>query len=215
MLYCIRRYHPRRKTVGHGLQRGVLLLEKVLYAVWVRHVSRNLVLVAKNEIIRVIQNLSRLAFFEGDLALHGDQHGGRPPRRRIKQQRHRFQGQHLAPQHRITVRRIGYHSKRSLRKEFMHRCSRQPLFDAVTRRLVFQRRYRNDVNALRQRVAPPPHAIPAAGTPRRNTYERNSNPPPHGTNFSASFTAFKAGSGLLSAAPQSQKELPSEGSLSG
>src|SRR5260370_37852925 len=97
----------------------------------------------------------------------------------------------------------------------MHRGIRKPLSDAVTRRLVSQRGYRNDVNALRQRVAPPRHVIPAAGTPRRNTYERNSNPPPHGTNFSASFTAFQAGNRILSAAPQSQKVLPSEGSLSG
>src|SRR5260370_17583778 len=97
----------------------------------------------------------------------------------------------------------------------MHRSSRQPLFDAVTRRLVFQRRYRNDVNALRQRVGPPRHVIPAAGTPRRNTYECNSNPPLHGTNFSASFTALQAGNRILSAAPQSQKVLIAEGSFSG
>src|SRR5712664_358634 len=87
----------------------------------------------------------------------------------------------------------------------MHRSSRQPLFDAVTRRLVLQRRYGNDVNALRQRVAPPRHVIPAADTPRRNTYERNSNPPLHGTNFSASFTAFHAGNRILSAAPQNHQ----------
>src|SRR5216684_5291671 len=98
----------------------------------------------------------------------------------------------------------------------MHRSSRQPLFDAVTRRLVLQRRYRNDVNALRQRVAPPRHVIPAASAPRRrNTHEHKNNPPLHGTNFSASFTAFQAGKRILSAAPQNQKVLPSEGSLSG
>src|SRR5258708_387022 len=88
----------------------------------------------------------------------------------------------------------------------MDRCSRQPLFNAVTRRLVFQRRYRNDVNALRQRVASPRHVIPAASAPRRrNTHEHKDNPPLHGTNFSASFTAFQAGNRMLSAAPQNHQ----------
>src|SRR2546430_10990419 len=49
----------------------------------------NFVLVAENKIVRVIENLSRLALFEGDLALQGNQHRRRAPRRRIKEQWHR------------------------------------------------------------------------------------------------------------------------------
>src|SRR5713101_1876016 len=97
----------------------------------------------------------------------------------------------------------------------MDRCSRQPLFDAVTRRLVLQRRYRNDVNALRQRVAPPRHVISAASDPHRTTHQHKNKPPPHGTNFSASFTAFHAGNRILSAAPQIHQVPGSLGSCSG
>src|SRR5258708_3231808 len=87
----------------------------------------------------------------------------------------------------------------------MHGSSRQSLFDAVTGRLVFQRRHGNHMNALRQRVAPPRYVIPAASNPHRATHQHKNNPPPHGTNFSASFTAFHAGNRMLSAAPQNQQ----------
>src|SRR6202171_5261905 len=107
-----RRHQPRRKVLRHALQCRVLLFKKVLNADWVVHVRGNFVLVAKNKIVRVIENLSRLPLFERDLAPHGDQHGRRAPRRRIKQQRHSFQTKHLAPQDRIRVRRIGHHSIR-------------------------------------------------------------------------------------------------------
>src|SRR5216684_5699460 len=110
-----RRHQPRRKVLRHALQCRVLLFKKILNANWVVHVRGNFVLVAENKIVRVIENLARLALFERDLALHGDQHGRRAPRCRIKQQRHRFQTKHLAPQHRIRVRRIGHHSIRGLR----------------------------------------------------------------------------------------------------
>src|ERR1700682_2921027 len=110
-----RRHQPRRKVLRHSLQCRVLLFKKVLDADWVVHVRGNFVLVAKNKIVRVIENLSRLALFERDLAPHGDQHGRRPSRCGIKQQRHRIQTKHLAPQNRIPVRRIGHHSIRGLR----------------------------------------------------------------------------------------------------
>src|SRR6266478_362549 len=64
-----RRYQARRKVLRHAVQRRVLFLKKVFDAVCVIHVRGNFVLVAENKIVRVIENLSRLALFEGDLAL--------------------------------------------------------------------------------------------------------------------------------------------------
>src|SRR6266480_4183153 len=110
-----RRHQPRRKLLRHAVQCRVLLFKKVPNTACVVHVRGNLVLIAENKIVRVIENLPRLAFFERDLALQGNQHGGRAPRRRIKQQRYRFHTQDLAPQHRIRVRRIRYHAIGSLR----------------------------------------------------------------------------------------------------
>src|SRR5882762_2347856 len=143
-----RRHQPRRKVLRHAIQRGVLLFKKVLNAVWIVCVCGNLVLVAENKIVRMIENLSRLALFKRDFALQGNQHGGRASRRRIEQQRYRFHTQHLAPQHRVAVRRVGNHAIRSLGEEFMHRGGRQSLLNAVAGRLVFQRRHCNQVNAL-------------------------------------------------------------------
>src|SRR5712664_1368198 len=97
----------------------------------------------------------------------------------------------------------------------MHRRGRQSLFNAVAGRFVFQRRHRNHMDALRQRVAPPRHVISAASDPHRTTHQSKSNPPPHGTNFSASFTAFHAGNRILSAAPQIHQVPSPLGSCSG
>src|SRR6267378_4629907 len=97
----------------------------------------------------------------------------------------------------------------------MHGSRRQSLLDAVAVRLVLQRRHRNRVNAFRQRIASPRHVIPAPRDPHRNTHQCKSNPPPHGTSFSASFTAFQAGSRILSAAPQNQKVPGADESSSG
>src|SRR6266700_3003715 len=79
------RHELRCKVLRQSFQRRVLLLEKAL------HIRRDLILIAKHEIVRVIEDFPRLSLFERDLALHRDQHRRRPPRRRIKQQRHRFQ----------------------------------------------------------------------------------------------------------------------------
>src|ERR1700687_975637 len=97
----------------------------------------------------------------------------------------------------------------------MHCRGRQSLFNAVAGRLVFQRRHSNHMNSLRQRVAPPRHVISAASDPHRTTHQYNSNPPSHGTNFSASFTAFHAGNRILSAAPQIHQVPGPLGSCSG
>src|SRR6267378_1532739 len=205
-----RRHQPRRKVLCHALQCRVLLFKKILNANWVVHVRGDFVLVAENKIVRVIENLSRLALFERDLALQGYQHRRRAPRRRIKQQRHRFQTQHLAPQHRVAVRRIGYHSVRGLQQEFMHRRGRQSLLDAVTGRLVFQCRHRNHMNALRQRTAPPRQVIPAARRCQRQHHRHSQHRGIfrfefHSASFSASLTAFAAGNRILSAAPQNHQ----------
>src|SRR5467141_680914 len=84
----------------------------------------------------------------------------------------------------------------------MHRRSRQSLFNAVAGRFVFERRHSNDMKGLRQRGAPPRHVISSCSDPHRTTHPHKNNPPPHGTNFSASFTAFHVGNRILSAAPQ-------------
>src|SRR6267378_3292469 len=97
----------------------------------------------------------------------------------------------------------------------MHRRGRQSLFNAVAGRFVFQRGHSNHVNAFRERVAPPRHVVSAAGDPHRATHQSKSNPPPHGTNFSASFTAFHAGNRILSAAPQIHQVPGLLGSSSG
>src|SRR5882762_6455123 len=89
----------------------------------------------------------------------------------------------------------------------MHGSGGQSLFEAVAGRLVLQRRHRNHMDALRQRVASPRYVIPAARAPYRRTCQRDDNPPPHGIDFSASFTAFQAGNRILSAAPQNH-QLP-------
>src|SRR3981189_1107456 len=70
-----RRHQPRCKVLRHSVQCGVLLFKKVLNAAGITCVRRNLILVAKNKIVRVIENLSRLALFKRDLALQRNQHG--------------------------------------------------------------------------------------------------------------------------------------------
>src|SRR5260370_2255658 len=97
----------------------------------------------------------------------------------------------------------------------MHRGRRQSLFDAVAAGLVFQRRHSNDMDALRQRIASPRDVIPAACDQYRSNRHRNRNPSPHGTNFSASFTAFHAGNRILSAVPQNHQLCGCSGSASG
>src|ERR1700687_5688755 len=97
----------------------------------------------------------------------------------------------------------------------MHCRGRQSLFNAVAGRLVFQRGHSNHMNALWQRVPPPRHVISASHAPRCRTHQRKNNPPPHGTNFSASFTAFHAGNRILSAAPQIHHVPSPLGSCSG
>src|SRR5260370_10553995 len=89
----------------------------------------------------------------------------------------------------------------------MHRGGCQSLFEAVAGRLVFQCRHRDYMDALRQRVASSRHVITAARAPHRCRHQPKSNLPLHGTNFSASFTAFQAGNRILSAAPQNH-QLP-------
>src|SRR6266567_7789727 len=71
------------------------------------------------------------------------------------------------------------------------------------------------MDALRQGVAPPRNVIPAARNPHRHSDQGNNNPPPHGTNFSASFTAFQTGNRILSAAPQNHQLPASSGSACG
>src|SRR5258708_21069554 len=97
----------------------------------------------------------------------------------------------------------------------MHRSRRQSLFNAVAGGLVFQRRHGNDMDALRQGVVPPRDVIPAARDQYRSHRQRNCNPSPHGTNFSASFTAFHAGNRILSAAPQNHQLCGCSGLASG
>src|SRR5713226_3143535 len=97
----------------------------------------------------------------------------------------------------------------------MHRSGRQSLFNSVAASLVFERRHGNDVDAPRQRVVPPRYVIPAARDQDRSNRQRNCNPSPHGTNFSASFTAFHAGNRILSAAPQNHQVCGCSGSASG
>src|SRR5882762_2911993 len=125
------RHQPRRKVLRHAIQRRILLFKKILDAVWIVGVRRNLVLVAEDKIVCAIENLPCRPLFERDLALQRNQHGRRAPRRSIKQQRHRFQAQHFAAQYRIPVRRVGHHAVGSLRQKFMHRGGSQSLFDAV------------------------------------------------------------------------------------
>src|SRR6266850_1243983 len=102
-----RRHQPRRKILRQPIQRRVLLFKKAF------HVRRNLILIAKQKIICAIQNFPRLALFQRDLAFQGNQHGCRPPRCRIKQQRRRFYAQYLSAQHCIAVRRFGHPAVRS------------------------------------------------------------------------------------------------------
>src|ERR1700682_1867347 len=97
----------------------------------------------------------------------------------------------------------------------MHCRGRQSLFNAVAGRLVFQRWHSNHVNAFRERVTPARNVIATARQTRRTTHQYNSNPPSHGTNFSASFTAFHAGNRILSAAPQIHQVPGPLGSCSG
>src|SRR5882724_5208939 len=204
-----RRHQPRRKILRQPLQRRILLLKKAL------HVRRNLILVAKQEIIRAVENFPRLALFKSNLALHGHKHRRRPPRRGIKQQRHGFHTQHLPAQHRVSVRRIGYHAIRSLRQKFMYGCSGQPLLDPVARRLILQRRHRNHANALRQRIAPPRDVVAAAARDCAHQEQRARNSPRPHASISANFTAFAAGNRILSAAPQNHQLPGCEGSASG
>src|SRR6266566_5386073 len=67
------RHQSCRKILRQPVQRGVLLFKKVLNAGWVLRVRRNLVLVAENKIVRVVENLSRLALFKGDFTLQRNQ----------------------------------------------------------------------------------------------------------------------------------------------
>src|SRR6266568_4224823 len=76
------RHQPRCKVLRQAIQRRVLLLEKAL------HIRRDLILIAKHEIVRVIEDFPRLALFERDLALHGHHHRRGPRGPSVKQQRH-------------------------------------------------------------------------------------------------------------------------------
>src|SRR5712691_1501114 len=71
------------------------------------------------------------------------------------------------------------------------------------------------MDALRQGVTPPRNVIPAARNPHGHSDQGNNDPPPHGTNFSASFTAFHPGNRMLSAAPQNHQLPGSSGSACG
>src|SRR6267154_1100713 len=61
-----RRHQPRGKVLRHAAQRGVLLFKEVLNAVRILLVGRNLILVAEDKIVRVVEHLPRLALFERD-----------------------------------------------------------------------------------------------------------------------------------------------------
>src|SRR6266852_4916571 len=105
-------------------------------------------------------------------------------------------------QHRIAVRRIGHYAVRSLRQKFMHGCGGQSLLDPVARRLILQRRHRDHANALRQRIAPPRNAVPAAARARSQNHHTPQNLPRRHASISANFTAFAAGNRILSDATQ-------------
>src|ERR1700756_2911260 len=84
VVLCHRSHEPRSKVLRQPVKRGILLLKKALY------VGRNLVLVAKQKVVRVIEYFARLALFEGDFTLHTHQHGRGSSRRGVNQRRTRF-----------------------------------------------------------------------------------------------------------------------------
>src|SRR5438132_10311281 len=85
------RHQARRKVLSHTVQRGVLLLEKSCKCTGINlagarcHHRGDFVLVPKQKVVRVIENLPGLSLFKGDLALHGHHHRRGSPSLGFKQ----------------------------------------------------------------------------------------------------------------------------------
>src|SRR5271157_196094 len=209
-----RRHQLPCKILRHAIQRRITFLEKAL------HVCRGyrggqFVLVAKQEVVRVIQHLVRGPLRQRHLALHGHQHhrslrhGRRRRCCRLEHQRRHFHTDHLPAQHGVARVRIGHHMVSRLRQEFMDRRRGELLLDAVRGCLILQRRNRNHVDAFRQSIAVARDVISAATLDRRHPQqEYAAHPLLHVVNHSASFKPLHAGTRKLSHAPQNH-QLPS------
>src|SRR5690242_13485801 len=85
-----RGYQTRGKVLRQTIQSGILLLEKARDAIGIdrsraRHEDGgDFVLIAKQKIVGMIEDLSRPALFERDFALYGDEHVRRAPGGRVK-----------------------------------------------------------------------------------------------------------------------------------
>src|SRR5689334_19823562 len=98
----------RDETLGeilrHAIESGILFFKKTF------NVGGNFVFVAKHEVIAVVEDLIGGGFGEGDLALHGDQHGGGASGgslgggggRGDEEQRHGFDGEDFAAEHGVA-----------------------------------------------------------------------------------------------------------------
>src|SRR6516164_2612762 len=190
------RHQPRRKILRQPIKGRILLIEEAFY------IGRNLVLVAKQKVVRVIERPSCIALFQRDLALHRHQHRRGPPRSGVKQQRDRLETEHFPTQHGVAVGGFRHHAIWRLRQKRVN-CRRcQSLLDPVTGGLILERRHGNHVNTFREPITSPRNVIAAAGKGCACRHKRNSDSRNPHNSFSASFTAFHAGNRRLSAAPQ-------------
>src|SRR5580698_10510217 len=155
------------KVLRHAIQGRILLTEKA------RYIRGDFVLAPEYEIIRMIQNLVVRCLRQRHFTLHLHQHRRRASAGRSKEQRHGFERQHFALQHRIPARRFRHNFVRRSREEFVDRRRRQSLLDAIRRGRILQRGYRDDVDFRGQRTRPSCNGIAATSHAERKNGEQN------------------------------------------
>src|SRR5580692_2959769 len=169
IVFYHRRHQMRGEVLCEPVERRVLFLEKVLQggqiglAGTVGRAGCDLILIAEDKIVRMIEDFLSRALREGHFTLYRDKHGRRAACRGVKQKWHRFQTQDLASQNRVGVFRIRHHLVGRLCQKLVYGRRRQLLLQPITGGLILQRRNRDHVDTLGQRRAVPCDVIAAAG----------------------------------------------------
>src|SRR6516225_5473928 len=160
------------KILRHAVEGRFALLKEafdVAANIRGRAAGSQLVFVSKDEIVAVVEHLVVVALGQSDYAAHGDHHGGGLSEGRargrtgaLEQEWNHLEAEHSTRQNGVSVLRVRHDPEVGLPQKLVDGRSRELLFDLVSRGLIFERRNRDDVDALGQTVAAPGDVVSAS-----------------------------------------------------
>src|SRR6266849_2047557 len=199
------------EVAGQKIERGVLILEETV------EIGGDFVFIAKQKVVVAVERGFCGPVFEQNFTANRDQHGGGASRGGVEENCVGFEAGDAAGQDGVSVRGIGDDAIFCAGEKFVDHGGGHALLDAIARRAILERRYRDGLHAGRATRSSPSDVITTSsreGAESQSERQDNADWRVH-SSFSAMRTALAAARRKLSAAPQSQKPPASRGSRAG